>query len=272
MCFVADKITDAVRLRGLLKWTFKDIGRIDMGILRSLWCADNAVGVSAGISGCLKYLPNDILLSFETDYHVMRYRVLAERVMRDLNGSSLVGWKISDIKDRKLMDELKELNGKIDLVLASMANEARYSFIADSHVVDRGKAVIGNVSANGVDDVVPIDKILIETGYMRTGVVSFDLMDRLRAEVVKGNKYALTIAESVIDFVLTSSGVGFSIVSRNVAEILFRVNRDDGDLYRQICKLAYCLCGNSHEVSLDDVSFGDGGSEGLSLGKRIGIY
>lgn len=259
----AQKLAHAVTANGLVTWTLEEIADIDPVAYRAVTRRDYTVLV--GVRRCLPLLPDDILSKARSNVSVMKYVFLAERVRRAINGNAHRGWRIQDV-DELLRAELGQLNGKMSVLLSFLPPELSFGFVPEG-TINVSRARVANVLASGDDDPKKVHEILEKTGYLESGKVSIQLLISLRDEIRQGNKYAVTIAESILEDYLCKNRVHIPIKRGCLAEILFRLNEDD-DLQMQIIRLAYGFGRERETISLDKPAKTD---SDRSFGEQLGL-
>lgn len=259
----AEKLTQAVVANGLTTWTLSDIADIDPDAHKAVTRRDDVVLV--GIRRCLPLLPDNVLSGARSNVPMMKYVFWAERVRRSVNGNGHDGWRIRDLKDESLRTELSKLNGKMSVLLSFLPPELSFSFVPEG-VQNVSRARVANVLTLGNDEPEKVHGILEKTGYLESGKVSMQLLILLRDEIAQGNRYAVTIAESILEDYLGRNNIHIPIKRGCVAEILFRLTETD-DLHIQIIRIAYSFGKERETVSLDKPA---GADSDRSFGEQIG--
>ncbi len=239
------QIDQLIGSRDLSEWSIETLKELAPHLRRTL--KDDR---RRRISDVIPYLSEKTLLSFRSDNFVLKYHVLAERVRRDLGESAVKGWKLLDIKDPELRQEVEALGDKVELVIKHLPSEIKCAFSRNNRAMNMSRIRVGNVLDNGGDDTERVDRILDVTRYSETGEISYRLCVELRAEIVRGNRYAVMITDSILEAYLSSANVHIAAKRGNMSEILFQIKEGD-DIHMQMVRMAYRLSRENRTISID---------------------
>lgn len=277
---IADQITKAVHARknnrgGIEAWTIEKLWSEHPEIVNAARRCSYNFDLTYGILTYIPYLSNEVLCALVTTQQ-RQYDILAERIRREVENKFHDGWKLSDLKDKQLKKAIEGLGGKIEIAISHLPEKIRHGFIRDNRAMNRTQARIQGVIERGNDDPEIIHKLLQRTRYTMTGKMSAELITGLREEIANGNKYAITMTESIVDQALTSAGFTGAIASINVIELLMKISASDissdSSIVMALARRARSRRGYSDkEVSLD-TPLGKDGDAGFTRGHAIGAY
>ena len=240
----ANRIDELLTKNDLEEWDLELLRKLDSDLY------DDIRKLSYGVVRCIPYLSEKALISHKSGNFFVKYAILAERIKRNLSYGSEDGWRLIDINDAEIRSEAEALGDKIELVLKHLPNEIQCAFSRNNRAINMNRVRVGNVLENGEDDTAKVNKILKITRYSQTGEISYRLLSELRAEIARGNRYAVLIADSILEAYLSAANVHMTVKRGNMSELLFHIE-DGDDIYMQIVSMAYKLSREFRTISID---------------------